>query len=90
MPDCKALMQLLIEQRNVDELLKLLGEQDSSARIWAAWGLGQLRDPRAVDALIETMNHSPRIVIAACIEALGELGERRGACAASRQLQCED
>jgi len=78
-PDYKSEVQRYIEQRDVDELLKLLQDKDATARSWAAWGLGQLRDPRAVDALIENLNGPDRHVIVSCIRALGEIGDPRAA-----------
>jgi HEAT repeat protein len=59
--------------------LKLLNGEDPLGRSWAAWGLGQLRDRRAVDALIENLNYPNKNVIVACIRALGEIGDPRAA-----------
>jgi len=78
-PDHKTSVQRSIAARDVDGLLKLLNDKDPLARSWAAWGLGQLRDRRAVDALIENLNYPDKKVIAACIRALGEIGDPRAA-----------
>jgi len=58
----------------------MLKEQDALARSWAAFGLGQLRDPSAVDDLVARLQDVEDSVISSAARALGEIGDPKAAC----------
>lgn len=60
----------------VPELIKILQESSDDARCVAAWQLGEIRDRRAIEPLVEIVRAYPNDdVKALSIWALGEIGE---------------
>jgi HEAT repeat protein len=65
-------------RRSVEPLIAILDDADVSARRYAATALGRIGDPRATEALIDTMREDPsEAVRCSVVEALGELGDAR-------------
>ena len=62
---------------SLNPLVGLLGSADKDVRRWAAYGLGLLRDPRALDALAGYLQDSRSEVRQAAARALGSLGDPR-------------
>ncbi|MGA1839301.1 MAG: HEAT repeat domain-containing protein [bacterium] len=58
-------------------LLRLLKDQDQDVRIFSASILGEIKDPMAVDDLIEALTDSNENVRHASIESLGKIGDIR-------------
>lgn len=68
---------MLIGQGTVDPLTKSLASRDVDARRRSARILGELKDPRAVTALIAAVDDFDESVSAVAIAALGALGDDR-------------
>ncbi len=65
------------ETPNIDGAIALLESDDHQVRQFVAYLLGQVRDPRAVDPLIQTL-HDPHVgVRGAAANALGNLRAKR-------------
>ncbi|MBX7221330.1 MAG: HEAT repeat domain-containing protein [Blastocatellia bacterium] len=61
----------------VEFLVKALTDRQNNVRMAAAYALGKIRDPLAVDRLISSLKHPEREVKRAAAEALGEIGDPR-------------
>ena len=59
----------------IEGLMDQLQAADSNVRSVAAWTLGRLKDPRAVDVLIAHFRDADPFVRLECVEALGRIGE---------------
>ncbi|MBI4673448.1 MAG: HEAT repeat domain-containing protein [Chloroflexi bacterium] len=65
-------------KRDVNGLIKTLGYQkDNSVQTTAAYELGKLGDPRAVEPLIAALENSKTFLPATAANALGKLGDPR-------------
>lgn len=65
------------DQRLIDALADVLAGPEPALSTVAAWGLGRMGDPRAIESLRQSAVASPyRSVRAHCIRALGVLGDR--------------
>ncbi|NWJ46053.1 MAG: HEAT repeat domain-containing protein [Chloroflexi bacterium] len=56
-------------------LTHTLKDEDSSMRYWAAWTLGKIKNPRAIEPLIYTLSDENFEVIEAAADALAGFGE---------------
>lgn len=61
----------------VDEYILNLNEGDASDRLYAAIGLGEIGDPRAIDPLIDALNDEEKCVRLNAAIALSKIGEPR-------------
>lgn len=61
----------------VEPLIKVLGDEDSYVRRYAAQALGETGDPRAVEALIKALGDEDRDVRKTAADALGKIGDSR-------------
>lgn len=79
------------------DAIALLSGEDTAQRYYAAWYLGYLQDPLAVEALIEALHdESDRTELGGyplrrkAAESLGRIGDLRAVPALIEALQCED
>ena len=63
------------DERLIDALAKVLQQSEPALGVVAAWALGRLGDPQALDALREGLNAPYRSIRAHCARALGTLGD---------------
>ena len=88
-------LQRMEEARALPALLTFAAGPGVEAQAFAARGLGVLKDPKGVDALlrlIDVRTHEPRVV-AQAVRALGQIGDGRAApplLALVRQPQLDD
>lgn len=75
---------------DIDELIKNLDSEKSTIRCNAARSLGELKHPKAVDALIRKINHMDKNTKNAVIEALGNLGDKRAVDPLAKALRGEN
>lgn len=54
-----------LDKWDFDELLGFLKHEDGTVREEAAWGLGKLKDPRAIDPLLSLMGRESNLSVAA-------------------------
>jgi hypothetical protein len=73
-----------------DRLIFILGEGHVHRRRDAAFMLGELRDPGAVDALTESLRHEDDMLRWLSAQALGKIGDPRGASALGRAARDPD
>ena len=64
------------DERLIDALAKVLRQSEPALGVVAAWALGRLGDPRALDVLREGLNSPYRSIRAHCARALGTLGDK--------------
>ncbi len=86
MTDYQKEVQRLVDARDAGALRTMLKDQDYHARMWAAHGLGRLRDAGAVDDLIAALQDGEDAVITCAATALGEIGDPKAAPALSRAM----
>lgn len=69
----------LMEKRDVEGLIKALKDENESmeARKEAALALGEIKDERAVEPLIEALSHKALDIRMSAAKALGEIGDKR-------------
>jgi sugar phosphate permease len=64
------------DDRLIDALAKVLRHSEPALGVVAAWALGRLGDPQALDALREGLDSPYRSIRAHCARALGTLGDQ--------------
>jgi hypothetical protein len=78
------------DQRLIDALAEVLAGPEPALSTVAAWGLGRMGDPRAIEPLRQAATASKyRSVRAHCIRALGVLGDRESIPGLLEGLQAE-
>lgn len=77
-------------KRDVNALVKALGNKDAQVREEAATALGEIRDARAVEALMAALGDPQRAVRQSAVVALGELGAVRAVEPLLNALQNQD
>jgi cyclophilin family peptidyl-prolyl cis-trans isomerase len=88
-------LQRLEDPRALPALLAFAAAPGADAQAFAARGLGAIKDPKGVDALlrlIDLRTHEPRVV-AQAVRALGQIGDARAVSpllAMARQPQLEE
>ena len=85
-------LQRVRDRRAIPALLLLVRAESAETRLFAAAGLGALKEPSAVDHLVplaDGWRDDPRLA-AVAVRALGQIGERRAAPALIRLLQARD
>ncbi|NDJ76686.1 MAG: HEAT repeat domain-containing protein [Chloroflexi bacterium] len=87
----------LKKRRDVEALIQALqfsNDKDSfkthKIRQEAAEALGEIKDPRAVEALLALLGDEPCNVLRAVAEALGEIGAERAVGPLTQALRCDD
>ena len=75
---------------DIDELIHNLDSEKSTIRCNAARSLGELKHPKAVDALIRKINHMDKNTKNAVVEALGNLGDKRAVEPLAKALKGEN
>ncbi|MEJ2718154.1 MAG: HEAT repeat domain-containing protein [Deltaproteobacteria bacterium] len=75
-PKCGLNIPAFLESKDyVDRLILALGHPEKGTPVRAAWILGQLRRPEAVEALIESIRTTRDVYLArAAVKALGKIG----------------
>jgi sugar phosphate permease len=63
------------DERLIDALAKVLRQSEPALGVAAAWALGRLGDPRALDVLRDGLDSPYRSIRAHCARALGTLGD---------------
>ena len=63
------------DDRLIDALAKVLRQSEPALGVAAAWALGRLGDPRALDVLRDGLDSPYRSIRAHCARALGTLGD---------------
>lgn len=58
----------------VDALSQALGDSERGVRFWAAWALGKIKDPQAVEPLAHALGDTDKLVRRMAVKALGEIG----------------
>ena len=67
-----------------------MGVKFYGVRWYAAWALGKISDPRAVEALVEALKDKGKLVRRYASEALGKIGDSRAVEALVEALEDED
>lgn len=75
-PRCGLDIQAFLASKDyVDKLILALGHPEKGTPLRAAWILGKLRQPKAVEALMAAARDSQDVYLArAAVKALGEIG----------------
>ena len=76
--ECGAQQYDLDKESFIDKLIHALNHAEPETPIRAAYVLGKLRAVEAIPALLDVVHrHHDFYIVAAAIEALGEIGDRR-------------
>lgn len=76
-------------EKNFDQLVSELKSPSAENRIDAAWALGELGDPRAVEYLINVLSDPDDTVRYNVVKALGNLGDNKAVPYLTRALKLE-
>jgi HEAT repeat protein len=76
-------------EKNFDQLISELKSPSAENRIDAAWALGELGDPRAVDYLIKALSDTDDTVRYNVVKALGNLGDNKAIPYLEKALKLE-
>ncbi len=71
----KGNMIIISEEKELEKLIEDLKNSDVEGRINAAKALGKLKDPKAIDQLIQAFNDINKFVRLSALESLVEIGE---------------
>ena len=71
-------------------MIAALDSDDKWLRTGSAWGLGKLRDPRAVDPLLPLLRDKKKIVRKTAAWALGTIADERAIVSLTQTLTDED
>lgn len=70
-------VESMLEKKDIKGLMKFLNTENWAVRRYAALGLGQIKDLRAVNPLIQSIKDNSAVVRAGVVTALGEIGDSR-------------
>jgi HEAT repeat protein len=76
-------------EKNFDQLISELKSPSAENRIDAAWALGELGDPRAVEHLIKVLSDPDDTVRYNVVKALGNLGDNKAVPYLAKALKLE-
>lgn len=76
-------------EKNFDQLISELKSPSVENRIDAAWALGELGDPRAVEYLIKVLSDPDDTVRYNVVKALGNLGDHKAVPYLAKALKLE-
>jgi MFS family permease len=78
------------DERLINALVEILEGSELALTVVAAWALGRLGDPRAIEPLRRSLHSSYRSVRAHSARALGALGDRESAPLLLERLESEE
>ncbi len=86
----ESLIVLYNAEQPVNYYLKSLNDENTKIRRYAAYRLGEIRDPKAVKPLVAALNDSDREVKGNAIVSLGEIGGAETVEPLLKLMSCED